>query len=155
MALGIIVIFSALVIFVLMIFMMLSHLDSEHKTVGTGQDFLTQPPEPKTLQEILKEALKDPPVGCMWEVKKKIKHVRALPTGKVVFDGSVDVAFAEITLITPYNNRTFSLAVENLMDFEKSVRFNSQSLLKDYNKQLQEIESKNKQINDEWDGVYS
>lgn len=138
-----------LLLFMVSIYLITNRLDRQYKTVGTPAPVST-----KTVEEILKEVLKDPPMGCMWEVKKKIKHNRKLPSGKMIFDGSIDVVFAEITLITPYEKRSFSLPVDNLVDFEKSVMFNSQSFLKDYKKQLEHIESTHKQINDDWDGVY-
>lgn len=154
MALGIIVIFLSLVVFVLMIFMQLSYLDKAHKTVGTGQDFLKQPETPKTLQEILKDRLSDPPTGCMWEVKKTIKHYRKLPNGGNVFDGSIDSVFAEIKLITPFGSgRVFSLPVDDDF-FEHNVIYNAQVSIKEYKQRLAEIENHKKQISDEWDGVY-
>lgn len=155
MSVGIIVIFLALVIFVLLIFMQLSYLDKEHKTVGTGKDFLKQPETPKSLQEILKDALGDPPTGCMWEVKKSIKHYRKLPNGGNVFDGTVDTVFAEIKLITPFGRgRVFSLPVSDEF-FEHNVRYNASVSINEYKKNLAEIEMQKKQINDDWDGVYS
>ena len=155
MALSIIIIFISLILLVLFVLMLLSHLDVKHRTNGESANIMEKPIVAKSVEQILKDVLKDPPTGCMWEVKKTIKHYRKLANGGNVFDGSIDNVFAEIRLITPFGNgRVFSLPVDH--DFlEHQIKYNAQISINEYTKRLAEIESYKKQINDGWDGVYS
>lgn len=127
-----------------------ARLDKQNPT-----EALPKASPPKTIEEVIKSALKNPPIGCMWEVKKTIKHYRKLPNGRNVFDGSIDAVFAEIKLITPFGaGRVFSLPVDHDF-FEHNVTYNAKASIKEYEEQLAEIENHKKQIDDEWDGVYS
>lgn len=150
MALAIIMIFLHLVLFVLTMRAMFSNLESKHGTKGT-------PPLPrqKTVSEILKEALASPPLGCMWEVKKSVKHYRKAPDGRMIFDGTVDTVFAEVELITPHNKYSFSIPVEDIDRFKATIEHNVQACLYRYKRDQDALDQRKKQIEDGWDGVYS
>lgn len=148
MSFAIIIIFMCLVLFVLGVMAMLTNLDAKHPTK------ILPPVKPKkTIEEMLKTALASPPIGCMWEVKRVVKHYRMLPSGRTVFDGTVESVFAEVRFITPYGEiQPFSLII-NDVDFEQKLNFNVKAVLKQYEKQL-EGKSSNKAIEGGWDGVY-
>lgn len=148
MSFAIIIIFICLVLFVLGIMAMLLNLDSKYPTKA-----LSPAVPKKTIEEMLRKALASPPIGCMWEVKKVVKHSRKLPSGRMVFDGTVENVFAEIRFITPYGEiQPFSLII-NDADFEQKLNFNVKAVLKQYERQL-EGKSSNKAIEGGWDGVY-
>lgn len=148
MSFAIIIIFTCLVLFVLGVMAMLTNLDVKHPTKALP------PVKPKkTIEEMLKTALASPPIGCMWEVKRVVKHFRKLPSGRMVFDGTVENIFAEVRFITPYGEiQPFSLNI-NDADFEQELNFNVKAVLKQYEKQL-EGKSSNKAIEGGWDGIY-
>lgn len=147
MSLAIIIAFACLMLFLLGILAMLSNLDAKHPTKS-----LPPAPVKKSIAEMLKEALASPPIGCMWEVKKVIKHNRRLPDGRMIFDGTIEKDFAEITLITPYGrSSSFSLMVDD-DNFEHSLKFNTQAVLNKYN---HELKAKTKTTETGWDGVYN
>lgn len=130
--------------------MLLTNMDNKYPTKSLP------PANPKkTIEQLIKEALKDPPLGCMWEVKKAVKNYRRAG-GILVFDGTAEMVFAEFKFITPKGVRSeFTLALENLVDFELSLSNNVKLAIDSYTKEL-ELESRLKVEGDSgWDGIYN
>lgn len=110
----------------------------------------------KTVQQILQEVLIDPPTGCMWEVEKAVKHYRKMSNGRYLFDGTYDVLFAKVKLITPFGDgENFSLKIDDLITFEKALKFNAEICLKKYQEKIKMDDEKKKYAGEGWDGIYS
>lgn len=110
-----------------------------------------------TLKEVLSNILKNVPTGCMWDVQKDIKNLKR-HGDRYVVNGSHEIVFVTVTLVTPYGRfGTFSLPLGDedgwIEMFEIELRNNVQSLLRDYNRQLNLSKIKEEHRGD-WDGVY-
>jgi hypothetical protein len=148
-ALSIIIVVLGLLTFVICLSILFAKIDGRYPT----QSIAPTLPK-KTIEGVIKEALKNPPLGCMWEVKKVIKTYRR-SGGVLIFDGTADMTFAEFKFITPFASirSEFSLQIKDPVLFEQELRNHVQKSIDSYNKIM--IESADKSENDEgWDGLY-
>lgn len=111
-----------------------------------------------SIQEVLAEALENPPVGCMWEVTRKKRTVRA----NNYISQIRDVYSANIKLINPLNaDLQFTLIVHDeysssnsIKSFQDDLAYNLEVLMGMYERMLRADEVK-RDLESGWDGVYN
>lgn len=112
----------------------------------------------ESIQEVLAETLQNPPTGCMWEVNRKKRTVRANNYNNVM----VDVYSANVKLINPLEaDLQFTLTVHDettssnrIKSFEDELTYNVEILLKRYSRMVLAAETK-RDLEGGWDGVYN
>lgn len=112
----------------------------------------------ESIQEVLAETLKNPPTGCMWEVSRKKRTVRANNYNNVM----VDIYSANIKLINPLKaDLQFTLTVHDettsgnrIKSFEDELTYNVEIVLKRYSRMILAAEAK-QDLEGGWDGVYN
>lgn len=156
-SLGIVIIFTVLMMLPAVIKLILQHQEVSKRPVGALK---TLPKAPElTVKQILDATLKYVPQGCMWNVEKHVKTYRKVGE-KYLFDGTASTVYVSVALIAPGGPfKSFSIPLEDhefwLHNFQAVLKNNVQLVLKAYGETVAKETTKNEQINDDWDGVYS
>lgn len=156
-SLGIVIIFAALMILPALIGLILQQQQVSEKPIAAVKT-MSKAPE-SSIKQILDVALKYVPQGCMWDVKKRVKTYRKVGE-KYLFDGTANTVYVSVTLFAPEGQfKSFSIPLEDhefwLHNFQAALKNNVQVVLKAYGEAVAKETTKKKQINDDWDGVYS
>ncbi len=111
-----------------------------------------------SIQEVLSEHLRNPPIGCMWEVTRNKRTVRANNYNNKM----KDVYTAHIKLINPLDELLeFVLVLHDettssnrIKSFEDELTYNLQIVTSKYKRMVLASETK-QDLEDGWDGVYN
>jgi hypothetical protein len=112
----------------------------------------------KSIQEVLNESLKNPPTGCMWEVVRNKRTVRANNYNNKM----QDVYSANVKFINPYKaDLQFTLILHDelsssnrIKSFEDELTYHVEIVLGQYKRLVLAAETK-QDLEDGWDGVYN
>ncbi len=147
MALSIILVALGLIAFVILLSFLFVNLDHKH-----GTQSIPSPQPKRTIEQVIKNALRQPPLGCMWEVKRAIKNYRKAGE-RYVFDGAAELVLAEFKFITPKGTfAEFTLSLEEPVSFEQQL-VNHVNMITNLYRKDSELESTTQDGG--WDGIYN